>query len=61
MTSTTDTGSPAEEALQPRRPGSRKRYRRPRLQAFGDIRGLTLGNTPGGIESGGIPRKPLGT
>ncbi len=32
----------------------RKLYVKPRLEEMGDLRTLTLGSSPGGMESGGI-------
>ncbi len=52
---------PATSIAQGRqRPDARKPYRRPRLELLGDVRDLTLGVTPGGIESGPIPFRPIG-
>ena len=39
--------------------GGRRPYEPPPVRKLGDIRGLTLGGTPGGLDSGGTqPRFP---
>jgi hypothetical protein len=41
--------------------GRRRRYAKPRLEHYGDVRGLTMGGSPGIGDSGiGDPHDPLG-
>ncbi len=41
--------------------GRRRRYAKPRLEHFGDVRGLTMGGSPGMNDSGApLLQDPLG-
>ena len=63
MAAMTDTkhADPAVDGSTERREADGcKPYRPPRLEDFGDVRDVTLGSTPGGIESGPAPFRPIG-
>jgi hypothetical protein len=44
--------SPAAPLVAPAARGQRRPYRRPRLVAYGNVRDLTMGSSPGPGESG---------
>lgn len=44
--------APLHESAPPSRAAERKHYSRPLLNTYGDLRGLTLGGSPGVGESG---------